>query len=92
MIKYEIVATTGTYTDKEGNEKRRYENVGHVHVSQEGRFYITMKATFNPAGLPRKEGDDRVYLNLFEPKPKEVSRPEIKPAPSMSDMDEDIPW
>ncbi len=41
-IKYEIVATTGTYTDRDGNEKRRYENVGHV-PTHEGRFYITKR-------------------------------------------------
>lgn len=83
MIKYEIVATTGTYTDRDGNEKRRYEQVGHVHT-HDGRAYITLKATFNPAGLPRKEGDDRVFLNLFEPKEK------AKPAEQAPD--DDIPF
>ncbi len=102
MIKYEIVATTGTYTNGNGEEKRRYENVGHVH-EHEGRFYITIKATFNPAGLPRREGDDRVFLNLYEPKAKDGKKPEIadnpnawkqgdKPAGDFSDMDDDPPF
>ena len=86
-IKYEIVATTGSYTDKQGNEKRRYENVGHVH-EHEGRLYATIKATFNPAGLPRKEGDDRVFLNFYEPKEKTTTSSKS----SSSDMDPDIPF
>ena len=68
MIRYELVATTGSYTNAQGEEKRRYENVGHVHESKDGRLYITLKSTFNPAGLPRKEGEDRVFINMFEPK------------------------
>ena len=84
MIRYEIVATTGSYTNANGEEKRRYENVGHVH-QHEGRFYITLRATFNPAGLPRKEGDDRVFLNLYEPKEKEAPK-------AQKSMDEDEPF
>ena len=96
-IEFDLVAVTGSYTDKQGNEKKRYENVGQVH-SYEGRRYITLKATFNPAGLPRKEGDDRVFLNMFVPKEKPQQSPQQNGGEARSsggafdDMNDDIPF
>ena len=72
-IEYELAVKTGSYTDKNGAEKARWLNVGHLHT-HEGRRYITLSRTFNPAGVPvRSEGDDRVFISCFEPKERDAA-------------------
>lgn len=34
---HDLVATVGTYKDREGNEKKRYQNVGSVFEDTDGR-------------------------------------------------------
>lgn len=65
--KYDIAVKTGSYTDRDGKEKGRYENVGTVMQSANGP-YIILKRTFNPAGVPNPENRDTLILSLFEPK------------------------
>jgi hypothetical protein len=90
-IEYELAVKTGSYTDRNGNEKTRWQNVGHLHT-HEGRRYITLSRTFNPAGVPaRTEGDDRVFISCFEPKAKEDA-PAQKPATGGKPFNDDIPF
>jgi len=42
------VATTGTYTDRQGNEKKRYTNVGTLFQYDDGGF--TLKLDSIPVG------------------------------------------
>lgn len=63
---YDVTVVTGTYT-KDGEQKSRYENVGSVWQGDNGQ-YMVMKRTFNPAGVPFKEGSDSIFLSMFEPK------------------------
>lgn len=63
--KYDVLVKTGEY-ESGGQKKARYENVGVV-LEKDGKPYILLKRTFNPAGV----GDgsrDTVLLSLFEPK------------------------
>lgn len=62
---YDVVATVGSYTDRQGNEKRRYENVGVMMEGDKGP-YLMLKRTFNLAGVPTDR--DTVLLSLFEPR------------------------
>ena len=64
---YDIVARTGTYTNRNGEEKGRFENVGALMKGSNGQ-YIMLKRTFNPAGVPFKDGSDNIMLSLYEPK------------------------
>lgn len=66
--KYDIVATVGTY-QKGGETKSRFKNVGVV-MEKDGRPFILLDRTFNPAGLPVQDGRDTVLLSLYEPKDK----------------------
>ena len=59
-----LCVSTGEY-QKNGETKKRWKVIGHLH-EYEGREYITLDATFNLAAVPRKPGDDRVSVNLFE--------------------------
>ena len=63
---HDIVAKVGEYTDRQGNTKARYENVGALMQGDNGPF-IMMKRTFNIAGLPN-DGRDNALLSCFEPR------------------------
>ena len=43
-----IVATVGTFTDKEGNERRRYKTVGALIESKDGKTYLKMDHLVTP--------------------------------------------
>ena len=63
---YDVTVKVGTYTSN-GEEKSRYENIGAVFEGDKGP-YMVMKRTFNPAGVPFKDGSDSIFINLFEPR------------------------
>ena len=66
---FDLVVTTGSYTNRDGMEKRQYETIGAVWENDKGKF-ITMKKTFNPAGVPSDR--DTIMVSLFEPRPKDT--------------------
>ena len=61
---YDLVVKTGSYTDAQGQEKGRYENVGTMMESDKGPFLI-LKRTFNPAGVPNPDCKDSVIVSCF---------------------------
>lgn len=86
----ELTIATGKYTDQTGAEKTRWKTIGHLHDGSKGQ-YITLDSLVNLAAVPRKDGDDRVYVNLFDPKPKDGQRKAAKPAASApADFNDDI--
>jgi hypothetical protein len=88
---YDIAVKVGEYTDREGNTKGRYMNVGAVIQGDKGP-YIVLDRTFNPAGVPNPDGRSSVLLSLFAPKDAD-QRPQAKPAsqPAGGDgFDDDI--
>ena len=68
---YDVVATVGKYTDNQGNEKKRYVNVGAVFESDKG---MSMKLETLPVG-PEWSG----WLSFYEPKQRESAPQESKP-------------
>jgi len=64
--KYEAVATIGKYTDRQGNEKKRYLNVGTVFEDDQGRLSLKLDAI--PVGQEWSG-----WISFFEPKPREMS-------------------
>ena len=100
-----LVVAGRKYQDKSGKEKTVWKTVGHLHQTNDGtRKYITIDPSVNFAAFTPKEGDDRIYVNLFEPEDSE-SKPEPeqrsaapKAAPAagngsgFEDMDDDIPF
>ena len=95
--KYEVTAITGKYTDKNGQEKSRYQTIGAVIETKNGPM---LKLEAVPIGW-----DGWAYLN--EPKREEGERqqsraparspaPPRAPAPSQGsgfdDMDSDVPF
>lgn len=59
-----IKAKVGEYT-KDGQTKGIYRTVGELRQGDKGSF-ILLDAHFNPAGVMREQGRDRVILSVFE--------------------------
>ena len=94
---HDLAVKTGTYTDRQGNEKGRWQNVGSVLETNDGGRVILLNRTFNPAGVPNPEGRDTVMLSMFEPKDKDQqSAPQQQSAPAPRAQggfdDKDVPF
>ena len=70
---YNICASTGKFKDKNGREKNRYVRVGSMFNGEYGDF-IMLDAHFNPAGIPRKENSDSIFLYCFKPNDEDNSQ------------------
>ncbi len=68
---YDLAVKTGSYQDRNGETKGRYENIGSVLQMDDGVKEILIKRSFNPAGVPFKEGSDQIMVSMFEPKDKD---------------------
>ena len=66
----DLAVKTGSYTDSQGQEKGRYQNVGSLMRSDDGNEFIVLHRWFNPAGVPNPENRDSVLISCFEPKPQ----------------------
>lgn len=64
--KYDAVATIGKYTDRQGNEKKRYINIGTVFENDEG--HLSLKLDSVPVS-PEWSG----WVSFFEPKAREAA-------------------
>ena len=72
----EIVAVTGTYTNKQGEEKKRYTKLGVLMENDKGQF---LKIESIPVGW---DG----FASLYEPKEKEQAEKRRE------SLEDDIPW
>lgn len=71
---HNLCVKTGTFTDRDGNEKSRYERIGHImRGPKDDDRMICIKRTFNPAGLPH-DGYDTITLVAFEESDREERR------------------
>lgn len=61
----DVAVVTGTY-EKNGETKKRYKNVGSVMRGDDGNSFILLDRSFNPAGVPFKEGGDQIILGIFD--------------------------
>ena len=94
----DLAVTTGKYIDKEGKEKSRYQNIGYILEGDEGQKMIMINRSFNPAGVPFKEGSDTIIVSQFDVKDKNAApAQQSAPAPATftsADMDDggEIPF
>ena len=88
---HDLTVRVGAYTDREGNEKSRYENVGTVMKDEEGNVMLLVKRTFNPAGVPNPEHRDSCIVSMFKKERKE-NPPEhaVKPATPHEGRQQDV--
>ena len=64
---YDLAVKTGSYTNKNGETKGRYQNVGSVMEGDNGQFII-LDRTFNPAGVPNPDNKSSVIVSMFAPR------------------------
>lgn len=61
-----LAVANGQYTNREGQLKTRWVNVGVIGVSQNGKEYMLIDPTINFAAFQREEGKDMVMVGIFE--------------------------
>lgn len=62
------IVYTRKYTDREGQERKEYINVGYL-FEKEGKLTIRMKPWINLGAMANEKGD--VWLSVYEHKTKE---------------------
>ena len=92
---HDLKVKVGTYT-KGGQEKGRYENVGHILTSDRGEKMHCLKRTFNPAGVP-DDGRDTIVLSVFEVNDSSSNAPASRQVPAQApasepELSDDIPF
>lgn len=95
-----LVVAASKYQGKDGKEKTRWLTVGHLHNGTKGD-YITLNPEINLAAIQRKDGDDRVYVNLFDPEDRQSggqggnrqqSRGSVPAGDGDKPFDDDVPF
>lgn len=78
----DLAVKVGSYTDGQGQEKGRYQNVGSLMRSDDGNEFIVLNRWFNPAGVPNPENRDSVLISCFEPKQQQQQQGWGQPSPA----------
>jgi hypothetical protein len=95
--KYDLSVKTGEYTDRDGQTKGRYLNIGVMMETDKGP-YILLNRTFNPAGVPGNNERDNIMVSLFEPRDNQgqsqapAQQRQASPFPPQRPLDDDVPF
>jgi hypothetical protein len=66
--KYDLAVKIGSYTDRNGDQKNRYKNIGAVMTGSDGGEFMLLDRTFNPAGVSVEPGRDSIMVSMFTPR------------------------
>lgn len=69
-ITKELRVVTGSYVDKNGEKKNTYMTIGTYGTGPYGEF-VSIYRSFNPAGVPYKEGSNSIFATLVDPQKSE---------------------
>ena len=94
-----LVVKTGSYTDREGNQKNNYERLGVLMENSNG-MYLLLKPSMSLAGLhmlQNPNGDrDRLMVSVFEDDNQRGQQRQRQPqggAPAGgAELDDEIPF
>lgn len=93
MILKNLVVKNGSYTDRDGKDRGRYVVIGQLHDGKDGGQYVTLDAHVNLAAFPRRDGDTRVMVSLYDPKPRDVPPDKLRSASAPEPgFDDEIPF
>lgn len=71
----ELAVAVASYEDRNtGHMKNRYKNIGVLMESENNgqvNRFLMLDRSFNPAGVPFKQGSDKILISLFDPKPRD---------------------
>ena len=62
---YDLGVKVSSYKDKNGDNKAKWENIGAVFKTEDGSVFMSLKATFNPAAIKRKDNDENILVSMF---------------------------
>lgn len=85
----DVVVKVGEYQDRNtGETKGRFENVGALMQNDDeaGSFFIMLKRTFNPAGVPKQDDRESILLSCYVPK-EQREQSDQPPAPQRMSAD-----
>lgn len=91
----DLVVATGTYTSQNGEVKNRYENIGALMKNDQGKKYILLKKTFNPAGVPNNSDRGSILISIFDIQTtaSQLSTPIVNAyAQQKQQFDDDMPF
>jgi len=88
----DLAVVTGTYTNGQGEEKRRYMNCGALMENDDGGQFIMLNRFINYAILPRKQGSESILISVFDLRDSDSSEASEKPAMVSGDLDDDVPF
>jgi hypothetical protein len=74
----DVVVKVGEYQDRNtGETKGRFENVGALMQNDDdsGSFFIMLKRTFNPAGVPGQDARESILLSCYIPQEQREKQP-----------------
>ncbi len=91
---YDLAVKVGTYTDRQGNEKGRWKNIGSVLQMDDGGKVLLIDRTFNPAGVLNPDNRDSVMVSMFPPKDRDQPQQQSTPASKAQNGfdDKDVPF
>jgi len=90
---YDLSVVVGSYTDKTGTQKNRYQNIGSLMQTDQGGKFLLLDRTFNPAGVPFDASKgNQILVSLFEPKQAVASGSSAPAAGDQGHGTDDIPF
>jgi hypothetical protein len=90
--KYDLAVKTGSYTDRDGKQKNRYQNIGVIMQGDDGGHYALLDPLINLAAVPREAGKDRVMVSMFQPNNDQQQQAPRQQRQAQPQPDEDIPF
>jgi len=82
---HDLAVKVGEY-EKDGQTKNRYQNIGMILEKDDGGRFMLLNRSFNPAGVPFKEGSETIMVSMFSVKSGEQNEDKTPPE------DGDIPF
>jgi hypothetical protein len=67
----ELAVKAGEYTNRNGETKARWVNIGRVMKTDDGGTFALIDRHFNPAGIEVEPGRDSIMVSMFDPKPRD---------------------
>ena len=87
---YDLAVKVGSYTDKQGNEKHKWQNIGAVMEGKDGGQYMMIEKWFNPAGISGT--GESILVSMFPPKDKPAEPKRVPQNNKFEEFDEDVPF
>jgi hypothetical protein len=88
---YDLSVVVGKYTNRDGQEKNRYQNIGVMMQKDDGGKFMFIEPWFNPAGCPHEPGRG-IMISMFEPKGGNDGNPRAETGASEERFEDDIPF